>query len=245
MSGASHDGIFDEVVAEQYDTDHGGTDPALIAQTVAVLHALAGDGPVLEFAIGTGRIALPLAARGLTVKGNELSAAMVAQMRKKPGGANLDVTVGDMTQVKVDGAFSLVFLVFNTIDNLTTQDAQAACFQNAAEHLQPGGRFVVETLVPPIQQIPFGETKRAFACTSEHWGIDTFDVTTQSYSSHHVWLKDGAQKQLSVPFRYVWPSELDLMAKLAGMEFESRWADWHKTPFTRHSKSHISVWRKP
>lgn len=241
------DGFFGAEVAATYDRDHGGTDPAILQQTVEVLHNLADGGASLEFAIGTGRIALPLAARGTPVKGIELSAAMVDQMRRKPGGDDIYVCIGDMTQAQVAGDFALVFLVFNTIDNLTTQDSQVACFQNAAAHLPTGGRFVIETLVPPIQHIPYGETQRAFACSPAHWGIDTFDVTTQNYHSNHVWFEDGkdsAPNRISIPFRYTWPSELDLMARLAGLRFESRWADWQQAPFTRFSKSHISVWRK-
>lgn len=151
------DGVFDAEVAATYDANHGGTDPALVTRCVDRLVDLANGGAALEFAIGTGRIALPFVARGVPVSGNELSAAMLAQMRKKPGGADLPVVVGDMTQVRVDGDFSLVYLVYNTIDNLTTQDAQVACFENASRHLRPGGCFVVETLVPPLQRLPFGK----------------------------------------------------------------------------------------
>ena len=232
---------FDDDVAGSYDQLHGQGD---IAATVDVLEALAENGAVLEFAIGTGRIALPLAARGLSVKGIEFSAAMVAQLRKKEVGDPMEVVIGDMCSARVAGTFSLVCLVFNTIDNLTTQDAQVACFENAAAHLADGGRFVVETLLPPIQKIPFGETKRAFACDAAHLGIDTFDITTQCYSSTHVWMDQGQHSYLSVPFRYTWPAELDLMARIAGLTLEHRWADWTNSPFTNRSTSHVSVWRK-
>lgn len=239
------DGFFGKDVAATYDIHQSGTDPRQVDLVVDTLHELAGDGPALEFAIGTGRIALPLAARGTIVKGIELSRAMVAELRKKRNGGAIDVTIGDMTTTRVDGSFTLVFLVFNAIDNLTTQDAQVACFRNAAAHLAPGGRFLVETLVPPIQKLPLGETARAFACTPDHWGTDIFDVATQSYTSNHIWTKGGASTSLSIPFRYAWPSEMDLMARLAGLELEFRWQDWHRGAFTRHSETHVSVWRKP
>lgn len=241
----NEDGFFDDSVASTYDRDHCGNDPELIQTTVDVLSQLAGGGSALEFAIGTGRVALPLCERGFNVKGIELSKAMVAQLRKKNDGADIDVVIGDMTSTKVDGDFSLVFLVFNTIDNLTSQEAQIACFANAAAHLEPGGRFLIETKVPPIQQLPFGESKRAFDCSTDHWGIDEFDITTQKYTSNHIWTKGGLQNQLSIPFRYTWPSELDLMARMAGFELEYRWGDWERAPFTKLSHSHVSVWRKP
>jgi SAM-dependent methyltransferase len=239
------DGFFDGTVARTYDRDHGGTDPKLIEQTADTLAGLAGDGLALEFAIGTGRIALPLVKRGVKVKGIELSKAMVAELRKKESGSAIEVTIGDMISTRVEGSFSLVFLVFNTIDNLTSQDAQVACFENAAAHLMPGGRFLIETQIPPMQRIPFGETKRAFACSPDHWGIDVFDFATQRYSSNHIWIEGASHNQLAIPFRYTWPAELDLMAKIAGLELEFRWSDWRRAPFTGVSEKHISVWRKP
>ncbi|SFR46828.1 Methyltransferase domain-containing protein [Yoonia tamlensis] len=232
---------FDSDVAGSYDQLHGQGD---IAGTVDTLAELADNGPILEFAIGTGRIALPLAARGFKVKGIELSGAMVDELRKKEVGTPMEIAIGDMCTTRVAGEFSLVCLVFNTIDNLTNQDAQVACFENAAAHLADGGRFVIETLVPPIQKIPFGETQRAFACDETHLGIDSFDITTQRYSSTHVWMDQGQHSYLSVPFRYTWPAELDLMARIAGLTLEHRWADWAKSPFTNQSTSHVSVWRK-
>ncbi len=240
----SREGYFDDKVAETYDQDHGGNDPALIRQTVDCLFDLSGGGEILEFAIGTGRIAIPLAARGALVKGIELSTAMVAKLREKETLAPLEIAIGDMTSTRVAGNFSLVFLVFNTIDNLTTQQAQIACFRNAARHLASGGRFLVETQVPPIQKIPFGETRLAFASSPQHFGIDMFDIATQNYSSNHVWMADGRYTHFSIPFRYAWPSELDLMANLAGMELEFRWSDWERSPFDRVSSKHVSVWRK-
>lgn len=243
------DGIFDKTVTQTYDRDHGGTDPALLAVTADTLAALTSGGEVggaaLEFAIGTGRIALPLQERGVKVQGIELSQAMVDCLRQKERGKPIDVAIGDMTTTRVDGQFSLVFLVFNTISNLTSQEAQIACFENAARHLDPGGRFLIEVDIPPLQRLPIGETLLAFDRTETHWGMDEFDVVTQRFSSHHVWFENEEERQLSVPFRYTWPSELDLMARLAGLELESRWADWQRAPFTKLSPSHISVWRKP
>ncbi len=241
----SDDGYFDEDVAKTYDQDHGGTDPDLIRRTADCLIDLSCGGGILEFAIGTGRIALPLVERGAFVKGIELSTAMVERLRAKPNGAQLEVAIGDMTSTHVAGEFSLVVLVFNTIDNLTTQRAQVACFQNAARHLQPNGRFVIETLVPQIQKVPFGETRLAFASHSEHFGIDEFDIASQNYTSHHVWMKDGKHKHQSIPFRYAWPAELDLMAQLAGLQLEHRWSDWDRAMYDNTSIKHVSVWRKP
>ena len=238
------DGIFDADVAVSYDAVHGVAS-ADIDATVACLAQLANGGSVLEFAIGTGRIALPLAATGLNVGGIEISQPMVDVMRAKPGAANIPVTIGDMTTATQGANYALVYLVFNTIDNLTSQQDQVACFANAARHLAPGGRFVVETLVPPLQRLPEGERLLAFSRTAAHWGTDEFDVVTQRYTSHHVRFDAaGSPRQLSVPFRYAWPAELDLMAQMAGMEREHRWADWDRSEFTATSRSHISVWRK-
>jgi len=236
------DGYFDAAIAADYDTDHAAADPS---PAVQVLAELAGGNPVLEFAIGTGRVALPLSARGVEVYGIELSTAMVVEMRAKPGGQHIPVTIGDMATAQVDGGFGLVFLVFNTINNLTTQEAQVACFQNAARHLTPGGHFVIEVQVPPIQRLPEGVRLLAFDCNAGHMGTDEIDVTTQAFTSHHVWTKQGGTRSLSIPMRYVWPSELDLMARLAGLERAHRWADWYKAPLTAISRSHVSVWRKP
>ncbi|MEO9863661.1 MAG: class I SAM-dependent methyltransferase [Yoonia sp.] len=238
------DGVFDQAIAESYDRIHGDGSSAAERLVASVLRDLAFDGTALEFAIGTGRIAVPLHHAGVRVQGIELSAAMVDQLRQKPEGADIPAVVGDMTTTRVDGAFSLVFLVYNTIDNLTTQDAQVACFANAAAHLTTGGHFVIETLVPPIQKIPFGETMRAFNRSDTHWGIDEFDVVTQNYASHHVRLEEETYVKNTVPFRYAWPAELDLMARTAGMRLVDRWADWDKSPFTATSPSHVSVWRK-
>lgn len=185
------DGHFDAQVAARYDQDHGGNDPALVARCADLLATLAQNGRALEFAIGTGRIALPLAARGLEVSGIELSKAMVAELRKTEQSLPLEIAIGDMTTTRLPGAFSLVYLVFNTIDNLTSQEAQIACFANASRHFMPGGTFVIETNVPPLQHLPFGETLRAFAVADDHIGVEEIDVATQSHISHIVPMADS------------------------------------------------------
>lgn len=237
---------FDESVAERYDEGLGAMgEPAVTDATVDRLVQLADSGPALEFAVGTGRIALPLAARGIEVHGLELSPAMVARLRQKPGGRDLPVTIGDMAAVTVPGTFRLVYLVFNTIMNLTTQDAQVACFRNAAAHLGPGGRFVVEVTVPQLRRLPPGETVVPFHIGPDRVGFDEYDVVTQGLVSHHMKIADGTGWRDAMPFRYVWPAELDLMAQLAGMRLLHRWGGWQREPFTAESRSHVSVWEKP
>jgi SAM-dependent methyltransferase len=236
---------FGESVAESYDDDAGMFDPAVVDPVVDFLAGLAGDGAALELGIGTGRIALPLARRGVRVHGIDLSTAMVARLRAKPGTDEIEVAIGDFATTKVDGTFSLAYLVFNTIMNLTTQDAQVACFQNAATHLEPGGCFVIEVMVPELQRLPPGETVRPFHVSATRLGFDEYDVVSQGLVSHHYWAVDDKYEALSVPFRYVWPSELDLMARLAGMTLRERWSDWKREPFTRDSTKHVSVWEKP
>lgn len=233
--GAEVAAHYDRTTAERFD-------PRVLDPTVDLLAELAGRGRVLELGVGTGRIALPLAARGIDVAGIDLSPEMVGQLRAKPGGDAIDVTIGDFATTRVAGEFSLVVLVFNTINNLTTQDAQVACFANAAAHLAPGGRFVVEVGVPRLRRLPEGERFVAFAATEHHLGIDELDVVTQRLVSHHAWRVDGEWSHASIPFRYVWPSELDLMARLAEMDVEHRWADWDRSPFTAASREHVSVW---
>lgn len=239
------DGAFEDRVAASYDADIAASHPEPVDAAIDRLAMLAGPGPALEFAIGTGRLALPLAERGVEVRGIDLSHAMVARLRAKPGGAGIKVVIGDMTAARMDGSFPLVFLAFNTINNLTTQEAQAACFQNAAAHLAPGGAFLVEAPVPPLQRLPQGETRLTFTLTDTHWGIDEIDVVTQSFTSHHIRDRDGRVERVSIPFRYVWPSELDLMARMAGLTLAERWGGWDRAPFTAASTRHISVWRKP
>jgi len=242
-----HDGYFGEDVAAGYDDGfEGHFDPAVIDLTADTLASLAGGGRALEFAIGTGRVALPLAARGVEVHGIDLSRAMVARMRAKPGGETIPVTIGDFTTTRADGTFSLVYLVFNTIMNVTTQDAQVACFANAAAHLGPGGCFVVEVGVPELRRLPPGQSAVPFAVSETGWAFDRYDTATQAMSSNYVTVTaDGRGRYRSIPFRYVWPSELDLMARLAGMRFYDRWAGWAREPFTSESGQHVSVWTKP
>jgi SAM-dependent methyltransferase len=242
----NEDGYFGEPVAAMYDeTSDKMFDPAVVDPTVDFLAELAGDGHALELGIGTGRIALPLAARGVEVHGIELSRAMAARLRAKPGGEGIRVTIGDVATAKVDGTFRLAYLVFNTIMNLTTQAAQVACFQNVAAHLEPGGRFVIEVGVPDLQRLPPGERFVVFDGSETHWGIDEYDVVNQGLISHHFQVIDGRVEKSSGPFRYVWPAELDLMAELAGMRLRERWAGWKRTPFTSNSRQHVSVWEKP
>jgi SAM-dependent methyltransferase len=240
------DGYFGESVAATYDEDSAERfDPAILEPAVDFLADLAGSGSALEFAIGTGRIALPLAERGVPVHGIDLSTAMVERLRTKPGGDDIGVTIGDFATTRVDGSFSLVYLVYNTIGNLTTQDAQVACFRNAAAHLEPGGCFVIEIGVPELRRLPPGETGHVFHIGADRWGIDEYDVARQGLISHHFWIQEGRAEHFSMPFRYVWPSELDLMAQLAGMTLRERWAGWTKEPFTSESRAHVSVWEKP
>ena len=212
---------------------------------MSFLADLAGAGRALELGIGTGRLALPLRARGIRVHGIELSAAMVEQLQSQPGSADIGVTIGDFSTVKVHGTFTLAYLVRNTIMNLTTQEAQVECFHNVASHLEPGGFFVIEVVVPPWQRLPSGDAVLPFDVSPAHLGFDEIDVATQSSWSHHYWFVDGETTSFSAPFRYAWPSELDLMARLAGMAFRDRWGDWNREPFTSASRSHVSVWQKP
>jgi SAM-dependent methyltransferase len=240
------DGYFGEEVAARYDESSAEMfDPAVVGPVVDVLVELAGDGGALELGIGTGRVALPLARRGVPVHGIELSKAMVARLRSKPGGDDIGVTIGDFATATVDATFSVAYLVFNTIGNLTTQAAQVACFRNAAAHLAPGGCFVIEVGVPALQWLPPGETARVFHISETRWGIDEYDIAEQGLRSHHFEVIDGSVEHFSVPFRYVWPSELDLMAQLAGMRLRERWSDWSREPFTSDSRKHVSVWEKP
>ena len=206
---------------------------------------MAGSGAALELGIGTGRIALPLAQLGVQVHGIDLSPAMVERLRVKPGGAEVPVAIGDFATVVLPGKFTLAYLVFNTIMNLTSIDEQVACFQNVADHLQDGGRFVVEVGIPQLQRLPPGETVRPFNISELHLGFDEYDVAAQGLVSHHYSIIDGKLEVRSIPFRYVWPSELDLMARLAGMRLSERWSGWAREPFTSESTQHVSVWEKP
>jgi SAM-dependent methyltransferase len=239
------DDHFGEPVAAGYDESEADMfAPPVVEPAVDFLADLAGDGAALELGIGTGRIALPLAQRGVRVHGIDLSEAMVARLRAKPGGADVGVTIGDFATTKVDGTFSVAYLVFNTIMNLTTMDEQIACFQNVAAHLEPRGCFVIEVRVPALQRLPPGETVRAFSISPDYLGFDEYDVVSQGQISHHYEVVDGRLELHSVPFRYVWPSELDLMARLSGMRLVERWSSWNRESFTSESNGHVSVWEK-
>jgi SAM-dependent methyltransferase len=236
---------FGERVAERYDESTADMfDPAVVEPAVDFPAELGGDGAALELGIGTGRIALPLTQRGVRVHGIDLSAAMVARLRAKPGAEHIGVSIGDFATTTVEGSFSVAYLVFNTIMNLTTQDEQIACFRNVAAHLGPGGCFVIEVGVPGLQRLPPGETVRAFTVSPTRLGFDEYDVVSQGLISHHYSIVDGKLEVNSVPFRYVWPSELDLMARLAGMTLRERWSGWKREPFTSDSTKHVSVWEK-
>jgi SAM-dependent methyltransferase len=238
--------FFGEREAAVYD-DHVGEmfDPAVVTPTVEMLAGLAGDGAVLEMGIGTGRIALPLAQRGLRVKGIDASAAMVAKLRTKPGSDPIDVTIGDFSATRVDGEFSLVYLIFNTIFNLKTQDEQVACFQNAAAHLSSGGHFVIELGVPDLQRIAPGQDVYVYAVDARTMSFAVYDVVTQRLTSNHFVVDDGRVSSFPVEGRYAWPSELDLMARLAGVRLRERWGGWNREAFTSLSRSHVSIYEKP
>jgi len=237
---------FDEAVAASYDADSGAMfDPAVVECTVNFLADLAGDGSALELGIGTGRIGLPLSQRGVPVHGIDLSPPMVAQLRAKPGGENLPVTIGDFATTRVPGAFRLAYLVYNTITNLTSQDEQVACFENVAAHLEPGGAFVIEVGLPDLRRLPPGETVRPFTVTPTYLGFDEYDVVAQGQVSHHYWTEGGNLRTFSSFHRYVWPSELDLMAQMAGLRLRDRWDGWTGRPFTSESRQHVSLWEKP
>ncbi|NEB04967.1 class I SAM-dependent methyltransferase [Streptomyces sp. SID13726] len=239
------DGYFGETVAATYDESSAEMFAAqAVEPAVDLLERLAGGGRALELGVGTGRIALPLARRGVEVHGIDLSRAMVQRLRAKPGGDAVKVVVGDFATARAPGTFSVAYLVFNTIMNLTTQDAQVDCFRNVAAHLEPGGTFVVEVMVPELRKLPPGQTTVPFHVGDNRLGFDTYDLATQAMSSHHVRVEDGRGSFWSVPFRYVWPAELDLMARLAGMRLRERWADWGREPFTGDSGKHVSVWEK-
>jgi SAM-dependent methyltransferase len=245
---------FDERIAAGYDANSTDMfDPAVVDPAVDFLADLAGGGErdadgygaALELGIGTGRIALPLSQRGVLVSGIDVSPPMVARLQAKPGADAIPVTIGDFATTKVPGTFRLAYLVYNTITNLTTQDAQVDCFRNVAAHLEPGGCFVIEVIVPALQRLPPGETIRAFTVTPTHLGFDELDVATQISYSHHYFVVGDKLEFWSAPYRNVWPSELDLMARIAGMTLRERWGTWARDPFTSDSTKHISVWEKP
>jgi hypothetical protein len=236
---------FNDAVASRYDQTIDcelGGETNVTEATVEFLAKLAEGGAALELGIGTGRIALPLSARGVPVHGIDLSTAMVAQLREKPGGANVPVTIGDFSTTHVGRTFSVVYVVFNTIMNLRTQDAQVACFENAAAHLAPRGCFVVEIMLPELQRLAPGERFLPFAVGDDHVGLDEYDLAQQGLTSHHYYPASG--EYATFPGRYAWPSELDLMGRLAGMDLRERWGGWKREPFTAASAKHVSVWEK-
>ncbi len=240
-----NDGYFDEPVAARFDDISASDfDLEVVDPTVDFLADLADNGRALEFGTGTGRIAIPLAKRGVTVQGIDLSAAMTRRLHAKPGGKNINVEIGDFARTTVEGTFSIVYVVFNTIMNLTTQEAQTNVFRNAAAHLQPGGHFVVEVMIPELQHLPPGETNRTYQFDETRMDFDEYDVANQGLTSHHFRLEGGQWDRWSVPFRYVWPSELDLMAELAGLKPHERWSGWKHEPFTSDSTNLIAVWEK-
>ena len=238
--------FFGEREAAIYDQQEAAMfDPAVVTPMVDVLADLAGDGDVLEMGIGTGRIALPLVARGIRVHGVDASSAMVAKLRAKPGNDAIDVAIGDFSTTRVDGQFSLVYLIFNTIFNLKTQDEQVACFANAATHLAPGGHFVIELEVPNLRRLPPGQDVFVFRVDARTMSFDTYDVVTQGLTSNHFVLEeDGRVSSYPVEGRYAWPSELDLMARVAGLRLRERWGGWKREPFTSLSRSHVSIYEK-
>jgi SAM-dependent methyltransferase len=233
-------------IAEVYDKTYAATfEPSVLGPIVELLAGLARGGPALEFAVGTGRVALPLSARGIAVHGIELSPHMARQLLGKPGADAVPVTIGDMTSTHVPGTFRLVYLVANTIMNVTTQDDQLAVFANAAAHLQPGGCFVVEVLVPQLRRVPPGEAGWVFTLDPDHVGIETFDDTAGQIAWSHHWIEvDGRLVRHSAPYRYVWPSELDLMTKITGFRVRDRWAGWDRASFTSDSQSQVAVFEK-
>jgi SAM-dependent methyltransferase len=239
------DEIWDSATAERYDTPGTGMfAPEVLGPTIDFLARLAGDGPALELAIGTGRVAVPLSERGVPVAGIELSEPMIAQLRTKAGAATIPVVVGDMATARAPGTYTLVFLVFNTISNLLTQAEQVECFRNAARHLAPGGRFVIELWVPELRKLPPGQQATVWTAEPSYIGLDTYDTLEQRVVSHHFHFGTGTEAQLfRSPHRYIWPAELDLMGQLAGFELASRHADWSGAEFTADSRSHVSVYR--
>ena len=237
---------FDERIAARYDASSTDMfEPAVLGPAVDFLADLAGSCSALELGIGTGRVAIPLSQRGVRVHGIELSPPMAEQLRAKQGTDDIGVTIGDFATTRVDDSFGLAYLVYNTITNLTTQDEQVECFRNVAAHLDPGGCFVIEVFVPILQRLPPGEDFRVFHRSPTRVSFDEYDVVTQILDSHHYRFHDDTYELFSAPYRYVWPSELDLMARLAGLRLLQRWGDWTRTPFSSESTSHISDWQKP
>ena len=238
--------VWGEETARRYDRDDAAMfAPEVLEPTVDFLAGLAAGGRGLELAVGTGRVSVPLARRGVPVVGIELSEPMAARLREKVDEKTLPVVIGDMATTRVPGSFSVVYLVYNTITNLLTQDEQVECFRNAARHLEPGGAFVIECGVPELRRLPPGQLACPFEVAERHLGFDTYDLVHQHLVSHHYTTEDGVIQRSASRHRFVWPAELDLMARLAGLQLDQRTADWHGSPFTDDSTSHVSVWRRP
>jgi SAM-dependent methyltransferase len=211
---------------------------------VEFLVGMAGTGPVLELAIGTGRVAIPLAQRGIGVQGIDASEAMVGKLRAKPGGESIPVTIGDFADVAVEGRFSLIFVVFNTLFALLDQEAQVRCFRNVAGHLAEGGAFVVEAFVPDVARFDRGQRTDAVRVATDHVYLDAarLDLIAQRIDSQQIMIEGGRVRLFPVKLRFAWPSELDLMARLAGLRLRERWASWDRQPFTASSGKHVSVY---
>lgn len=239
------DDIWDTEAADSYDTPGTGMfSPEVLEPAVNRLAELAAGGPALEFAIGTGRVAVPLSEKGIAVTGIEMSPAMIARLRTKSDETKIPVIPGDMATTVAPGSYTLVYLVYNTISNLLTQAEQVSCFRNAARHLVPGGRFVIELSVPELRKLTPGQQAVVWRSEPNYMGLDTYDVLRQRIVSHHFRFGEGREARIfRSPHRYIWPAELDLMAELAGFELESRHEDWVGSPFTAESSSHISVYR--
>ncbi|MEU8297971.1 class I SAM-dependent methyltransferase [Micromonospora sp. NPDC048909] len=247
VGGVEQEQIWDADAAQRYDTPGAGMfSPEVLGPTVDRLAEFAGDGRALEFAIGTGRVAVPLAERGVPVTGIELSLPMIEQLRSKVDEATIPVVVGDMATASASGDYAVVYLVYNTISNLLTQAEQVECFRNAARHLTAGGRFVIELWVPELRKLPPGQQAVVWHSDPGYIGLDTYDTLRQHAVSHHFQFDESRQARLTrSPHRYIWPAELDLMAQLAGFQLESRHADWTGAEFTADSRSHVSVYRLP
>jgi SAM-dependent methyltransferase len=238
--------FFGDQVAATYDAHSASMyDPRVLEPAVETLAELANGGAALEFAIGTGRIALPLAQKGVPVTGIDSSQAMLDQLHAKPGADKVRASVGDMAATRVEGDFSLVYLVFNTIFNLVTQDGQVACFENAARHLDTGGRFVIEARVPELQRLPLGQTVLPWRADADGMSFYVYDVVTQRLGGQHYTFAGGRVEPSPIELRYAWPAELDLMARIAGLTLEHRWADFRREAFTHLSPAHVSVYVKP
>jgi SAM-dependent methyltransferase len=236
---------FDEPVARTYDADEPDSfAPRVVEPMVNFLHSLCVNGSACEFGIGTGRVALPLHERGVAVHGIDLSAALVNELRSMPSGHDTPVVIGDFSHTRIDSNFDLVYLVFNTVMNLTTQARQVDCFLNAARHLRDGGHFVVEVMVPDLQRVPPGTALRSWSLSESAMSVDEYDVVTQGRVSHHSRRRHDTWSRRSIPFRYVGPSDLDRMARVANSQFVDRWGDWFGSPFLATSPSHVSAWQK-